>query len=130
MPSVFKTSSQKTNTVSNQMNNSSKSSTEVLAVSPASQRYTMQKLPCRDNINKLWKLYKSILSKCMYTSLELAVHSPMVSQTLSPGYAHPTSKVRRSPVQMLVFGLIADFHTYNLVKVGSSDNNQEECQNF
>ncbi|MBC1268487.1 hypothetical protein GNE88_15320 [Trichormus variabilis PNB] len=66
----------------------------------------------------------------MYTSLELAVHSPMVSQTLSPGYAHPTSKVRQSPVQMLVFGLIADFHTYNLVKVGSSDNNQEQGQNF
>ncbi|WP_206757619.1 hypothetical protein [Nostoc parmelioides] len=107
------------------MNNSSKSSTEVLAVSPASQRYTMQKLPFRENINKLWKLYRSILSKCMYTSLELAVHSPMVSQTLSPGYAHPTSQVRRSPVRMWVFGFIADFHAYNLVKVGSSDNNQE-----
>ncbi|MBD2342994.1 hypothetical protein [Anabaena subtropica] len=65
----------------------------------------------------------------MYTSLELAVRLPVVSETLSLWEAAPKPQIRRSPSLVLMACLIADFHTYNLVKVGSSDNNKEQCQN-
>ncbi|MGH1397151.1 MAG: hypothetical protein ACRAVC_24410 [Trichormus sp.] len=39
------------------------------------QGYTMQNQQCGKNINILWKLYRSILSKYRYTSLELTVRS-------------------------------------------------------
>lgn len=55
-------------------------------------------------INSLLKLYRSTLVKCRYTSLELAVRSAALM-------AYP----------------IAEFHTDNPVKVGSSDHNQEQC---
>jgi hypothetical protein len=57
-------------------------------------------------INSLFSLYRSTLVKYRYTSLELAVRFAALM-----AYA------------------IANFHTDNPVKVGSSDHNQEQCQN-
>ncbi|WP_224090302.1 hypothetical protein [Nostoc sp. MS1] len=83
MLSVFNAIAQRNNTIKGQINYQIKSLTEVLAGHSIYQRYTRQKLQRGENINNLWKLYRSIFSKCMYTSLELAVRSPVVSKTSS-----------------------------------------------
>jgi hypothetical protein len=83
MLSVFKAIAWKTNIIWSQINYLTKPLTQSLAGHSIYQRYTRQKLQCRENINNLRKLYRSIFSKCMYTSLELAVRSPAVSKTPS-----------------------------------------------
>ncbi|WP_375466598.1 hypothetical protein [uncultured Nostoc sp.] len=55
-------------------------------------------------INVSLMLYRSLLDKCRYTSLELAVRSAALK-------AYP----------------IANFHTANSVRLGSSENNKEQC---
>lgn len=65
------------------------------------QGYTMQNQPCGKNINILWNLYRSILGKYRYTSLELAVQSVG-----------------------LIVDAVAKFSTDDPVQVGSGDNNQ------
>ncbi|MDZ8223721.1 MULTISPECIES: hypothetical protein [unclassified Nostoc] len=67
-------------------------------------------LPSAENnetINVWLKLYRSLLDKCRYTSLELAVRSLALK-------AHP----------------IANFHTANSVRLGSSENNKEQCHSI
>ncbi|WP_292802406.1 hypothetical protein [Nostoc sp. NMS7] len=54
-------------------------------------------------INVWLKLYRSLLDKCRYTSLELAVRSAVLK-------AYP----------------IANFRTANSVRLGSSENNKEQ----
>lgn len=66
-----------------------------LQVMPAAQK--------NEEINVWLKLYKSILDKCRYTSLELAVRSAALK-------AYP----------------IANFRTANSVRLGSSENNKEQ----
>lgn len=58
----------------------------------------------RAEINVWLRLYRSILSKCRYTSLESAVRSAALK-----AYS------------------IANFRTANPVRVGSSENNKEQC---
>ncbi|WP_375502420.1 hypothetical protein [uncultured Nostoc sp.] len=68
---------------------------------------SLQVLPSVENneaINVWLKLYRSLLDKCRYTSLELAVRSVVLK-------AHP----------------IANFRTANSVRLGSSENNKEQC---
>ena len=68
---------------------------------------SLQVLPSAENneaINVLLKLYRSLLDKCRYTSLELAVRSVALK-------AHP----------------IANFRTANSARLGSSENNKEQC---
>jgi hypothetical protein len=70
----------------------------------------LQVLPSAENnqaINVWLKLYRSHLDKCRYTSLELAMRSLALK-------AHP----------------IAIFHTANSVRLGSSENNKEQCPNI
>lgn len=83
MLSVFAVLTQKMNTIVGQINYQIKPLRELLAGHSTYQRYTRQKLQCGENINNSWKLCRSILSKCMYTSLELAVRSPQVNKTPS-----------------------------------------------
>ncbi|AFY32139.1 hypothetical protein Cal7507_1682 [Calothrix sp. PCC 7507] len=72
------------------------------------QRNTKQNQQHRsEDINCYWKLYRPILSKYRYTSLELVVRSP----ALTAGY-------------------IANFRTCNPVRVANSENNKEHCHNF
>jgi hypothetical protein len=68
------------------------------------QRYNV---PNRQHIKDTLKLYCSLLGKYRYTSLELAV-----------GRAG------------LMADLTGDFRAYNPVKVGSRDNNREQCHQF
>ncbi len=63
-----------------------------------------------ENINISLKLYRSILSKSQYASLELAA---LWLAALRPEIEP-----------------IANFLTHNLVKVGSRDNNKEQCHRF
>lgn len=67
----------------------------------------MQNWQCSDNINITLKLYRSILVKYRYTSLELAVRSAALM-------AYP----------------IARCHTCNLLEVRSSDHSKEPCHRF
>ncbi|MEA5603089.1 hypothetical protein [Nostoc sp. UHCC 0252] len=60
-----------------------------------------------EEINVWLKLYKSILDKYRYTSLELAVRSAALK-------AYP----------------IANFRTANSVRLGSSENHKEQCHRF
>ncbi|MDZ8095664.1 MAG: hypothetical protein RMZ42_27525 [Nostoc sp. DedQUE05] len=63
-------------------------------------------MPAAENnqeINVWLKLYRSVLDKYRYTSLELAVRSAVLK-------AHP----------------IANFRTANSVRLGSSENNKEQ----
>lgn len=83
MLSVFAVIAQKTNTIGCQINYQPQLLRKLLAGHSIYQRYTRQKLQCGENINNSWKLYRSILSKYMYTSLELAMASPLVSKTPS-----------------------------------------------
>lgn len=83
MLSVFAAIARKTNSIVGQINYQLKLLRQLLAEHSIYQRYTRQKLQCGDNINNSWKLYRSILSKYMYTSLELAASSPLVSKTPS-----------------------------------------------
>ncbi|WGV26061.1 hypothetical protein [Halotia branconii] len=95
----------KTNTASCQRNQQSQSSTELLGGYWVCQRYAVPNWQhSSENIHILWKLYRSIFSKCMYTSLELAMQ-------ITTFMAYP----------------IANFRTFNLVKVGNSDLNKEQC---
>ncbi|MCC5621237.1 hypothetical protein [Nostoc sp. CHAB 5715] len=67
----------------------------------------LQVLPSAENneaINVWLKLYRSLLDKCRYTSLELAVRSAALK-------AYP----------------IANFRTANSVRLGSSESNKEQC---
>lgn len=66
-----------------------------LEVMPSAQK--------NEEINLWLKLYRSLLDKCRYTSLELAVRSAVLK-------AYP----------------IANFHTTNSVRLGSSENNKEQ----
>lgn len=84
-----------------------KSTIVVLAGDWLCKRCMVTNQQCTENINISWKLSRSILDKCRYTSLKLAVRSAALM-------AYP----------------IARFRTYNLVKVGSSDNNKGQCQNL
>ena len=68
------------------------------------QRYNV---PNWQYIKDRLKLYCSLLNKCRYTSLELAV--------------------RRAG---LMADLTGDFRAYNPVKVGSRHNNREQCPQF
>jgi hypothetical protein len=61
----------------------------------------------RAEINVWLRLYRSILSKCRYTSLESAVRSAALK-----AYS------------------IANFRTANPVRVGSNENNKEQCHNL
>ncbi len=68
---------------------------------------SLQVLPSGKNneaINVSLMLYRSLLDKCRYTSLELAVRSAALK-------AYP----------------IANFRTANSVRLGSSENNKEQC---
>lgn len=56
-----------------------------------------------EEIDVWLKLYRSLLDKCRYTSLELAVRSAVLK-------AYP----------------IANFRTANSVRLGSSENNKEQ----
>ncbi|MEH2192361.1 MAG: hypothetical protein V7K98_06795 [Nostoc sp.] len=60
-----------------------------------------------EEINVWLKLYSSLLDKYRYTSLELAVGSAALK-------AYP----------------IANFRTVNSVRLGSSENNKEQCHRF
>ncbi len=66
-----------------------------LEVMPSAQK--------NEEINVWLKLYRSLLDKCRYTSLELAVRSAVLK-------AYP----------------IANFRTANSVRLGSSENNKEQ----
>ncbi|MEH2004137.1 hypothetical protein [Nostoc sp.] len=70
-----------------------------LQVMPSAQK--------NEEINVWLKLYRSILDKCRYTSLELAVRSAALK-------AYP----------------IANFRTVNSVRLGSSENNKEQCHSI
>ncbi len=95
----------KTNTASCQHHQKSQSLTELLGGYWVCQRYAMPNWQhSSENIHILWKLYRSILSKCMYTSLALAVQA----------------------IAFMVYP-IANFRTSNLVKVGNNDHNKEQC---
>ncbi|MEH2276285.1 MAG: hypothetical protein V7K40_16215 [Nostoc sp.] len=60
-----------------------------------------------EEINVWLKLYRTLLDKCQYTSLELAVRSAALK-------AYP----------------IANFRTANSVRLGSSENNKEQCHSI
>ncbi|WP_254625740.1 hypothetical protein [Nostoc sp. TCL240-02] len=60
-----------------------------------------------EEINVWLKLYRSLLDKYRYTSLELAVQSAALKADL-----------------------IANFHTANSVRLGSSENNKEQCHSI
>ncbi|MEH2464093.1 hypothetical protein [Nostoc sp.] len=60
-----------------------------------------------EEINVWLKLYRTLLDKCQYTSLELAVRSAAL-------------KAYR----------IANFHNANSVRLGSSENNKEQCHSI
>ncbi len=60
-----------------------------------------------EEINVWLKLYRSVLDKYRYTSLELAVRSAALK-------AYP----------------IANFRTANSVRLGSSENNKEQCHSM
>ncbi|MEH2204689.1 MAG: hypothetical protein V7K53_11505 [Nostoc sp.] len=69
-----------------------------------------QVMPAAENneeINVWLKLYRSVLDKYRYTSLELAVRSAVLK-------AYP----------------IANFRTANSVRLGSSENNKEQRHNI
>ncbi|MDF5734786.1 MAG: hypothetical protein V7L04_03045 [Nostoc sp.] len=70
-----------------------------LQVMPSAQK--------NEEIDVWLKLYRSILDKCRYTSLELAVRSAALK-------AYP----------------IANFRTVNSVRLGSSENNKEQCHSI
>ena len=68
---------------------------------------SLQVMPSTENneaMNVWLKLYRSLLDKYRYTSLELAVRSVALK-------AHP----------------IANFRTANSVRLGSSENNKKQC---
>ncbi|MFN6460430.1 MAG: hypothetical protein RMZ41_001100 [Nostoc sp. DedVER02] len=60
-----------------------------------------------EEINTCLNLYRSLLDKYRYTFLELAVRSAVLK-------AYP----------------VANFHTANSVRLGSSENNKEQCHRF
>ncbi|MHC0063954.1 hypothetical protein ACWATR_13785 [Nostoc sp. UIC 10890] len=71
---------------------------------------SLQVIPSPENneeINVWLKLYRSLLDKYRYTSLELAVRSAALK-------AYP----------------IANFRTTNSVRLGSSENNKEQCHSI
>ncbi|MEH2159360.1 MAG: hypothetical protein V7K64_03735 [Nostoc sp.] len=71
---------------------------------------SLEVMPCAENneeINVWLKLYRSLLDKYRYTSLELAVRSAALK-------AYP----------------IANFRTANSVRLGSSENNKEQCHSI
>ncbi|MEH2249148.1 hypothetical protein [Nostoc sp.] len=79
-----------------------------IIVETEKRRYSvsLQVMPSVENnqeINVWLKLYRSLLDKCRYTSLELAVRSAALK-------AYP----------------IANFRTGNSVRLGSSENNKEQ----
>lgn len=83
-----------------------------IIVEAEKRRYSMslQVMPYaqkNEEINVWLKLYKSILDKCRYTSLELAVRSAVLK-------AYP----------------IANFRPANSVRLGSSENNKEQCHSI
>ncbi|MEI1378052.1 hypothetical protein PQG02_08725 [Nostoc sp. UHCC 0926] len=67
----------------------------------------MSSVEKNEEINVWLKLYRTLLDKCQYTSLELAVRSAAL-------------KAYR----------IANFHTANSVRLGSSENNKEQCHSI
>jgi hypothetical protein len=70
----------------------------------------LEVMPFAENnqeINVWLKLYRSVLDKYRYTSLELAVRSAALK-------AYP----------------IANFRTANSVRLGSSENNKEQCHSI
>ena len=84
-----------------------KSINNIIKVDKMRCRVSLQVLPSAENneaINVWLKLYRSLLDKCRYTSLELAVRSAALK-------AYP----------------IANFRTANSVRLGSSENNKEQC---
>ncbi|MBD2437853.1 hypothetical protein [Nostoc sp. FACHB-110] len=96
---------QKTITGSCKINDQLKSLTVIVGGHSVWQEETVPiRQLSRKAINSLLKLYRSTLVKCRYTSLELAVRSAALM-------AYP----------------MADFHTNNPVKVGSGNQNQEQC---
>lgn len=71
---------------------------------------SLEVMPSAENnqeINVWLKLYRSVLDKYRYTSLELAVRS-------AASKANP----------------IANFRTTNSVRLGSSENNKEQCHSI
>ncbi|MHC5595931.1 MAG: hypothetical protein ACYTXC_08235 [Nostoc sp.] len=73
-------------------------------------RVSLQVMPSTENnqeINVWLKLYRSVLDKYRYTFLELAVRSATLK-------AYP----------------IANFRTGNSVRLGSSENNKEQCHSI
>lgn len=84
-----------------------KSINNIIKVDKMRCSVSLQVLPSAENneaINVWLKLYRSLLDKCRYTSLELAVRSAALK-------AYP----------------IANFRTANSVRLGSSENNKEQC---
>ncbi|MCC5603984.1 hypothetical protein LC653_20805 [Nostoc sp. CHAB 5784] len=84
-----------------------KSINNIIEVDKMRRSVSLQVLPSAENneaINVWLKLYRSLLDKCRYTSLELAVRSAALK-------AYP----------------IANFRTANSVRLGSSENNKEQC---
>ncbi|QLE54377.1 hypothetical protein [Nostoc sp. TCL26-01] len=107
--SVLNFSDGKKNTLIYQMRTQSKSLTELLGKYLVCQMYTRQKPLYGENINILGKLYRSILSKCRYTSLELAVQAAAVGNI---------------PSWVFMAHTIAKYCYNNPVKVGNSDKNK------
>ncbi|WP_225912156.1 hypothetical protein [Nostoc flagelliforme] len=84
-----------------------KSINNIIKVDKMRCSVSLEVLPSAENneaINVWLKLYRSLLDKCRYTSLELAVRSAALK-------AYP----------------IANFRTANSVRLGSSENNKEQC---
>jgi len=71
---------------------------------------SLQVMPSAENneeINVWLKLYRSVLDKCKYTSLKLAVRSVALK-------AYP----------------LTNFRTANSVRLGSSENNKKQCHSI
>ena len=67
----------------------------------------MSSVEKNEEINVWLKLYRTLLDKCQYTSLELAVRAAALK-------AYP----------------IANFRTANSVRLGSSENNKGQCHSI
>lgn len=97
----------KANTVICKVNDQSKSLVEIGGHCECQRHTEQNRQHRRKDINFLWKLYRYILGKYRYTSLELVVRS--VALTPAP---------------------MANFRTCNPVRVGSSENNKEQCHSL
>ncbi len=97
----------KANTVICKLNDKSKSLVEIGGHGECQRDTKPNRQQGSEDINFCWKLYRHFLSKYRYTSLELVVRSA----ALTPDH-------------------MAKFRTCNPVRVGSSENNKEQCHSL